>query len=178
MEELRFAARRHRPEVVIAAANVGFFVTRLMLLCGQFNYGRRGILDRTHRRLFTFSSLTKLLEQSGYKVIEARGVPAPFPLAVKSPWLSRLLLRANQWLLKVARDWFSYQIFVRAPGAPQRASSPGADHRKQRGVARPVRRALLTRDPGPRLEREKIIDRHKDGLKGNLAGDSRARPAS
>ena len=89
-----------------------------MLLFGQFNYGRRGILDRSHRRLFTFSSLGKLLEQSGYKVIETRGVPAPFPLAVKTPWLSRLLLRANQWLLKVARDWFSYQIFVRAQALP------------------------------------------------------------
>ena len=118
MEELRFAARRHRPEVVIATANVGFFVTRLMLLFGQFNYGRRGILDRSHRRLFTFASLTTLLEQSGYKVIETRGVPAPFPLAVKTPWLNRLLLRANEWLLKFARNWFSYQIFVRAQAMP------------------------------------------------------------
>ena len=104
--------------MVIATANVGFFVTRLMLLCGQFNYGRRGILDRTHRRLFTFSSLTKLLEQSGYKVIETRGVPAPFPLAVKTPWLSRFLLRCNQFLLRFARNWFSYQIFVRAQALP------------------------------------------------------------
>ena len=118
MEELRFAARRHRPEVVIATANVGFFVTRLMLFFGQFNYGRRGILDRTHRRLFTFSSLTKLLEQSGYKVLETRGVPAPFPLAVKTAWLSRLLLRCNEVLLKFARNWFSYQIFVRAQATP------------------------------------------------------------
>ncbi len=118
MEELRFAARRHRPEVVIATANVGFFVTRLMLLFGQFNYGRRGILDRSHRRLFTFSSLTKLLEQSGYQVIETRGVPAPFPLAVKTPWLNRFLLRVNEFLLKFARNWFSYQIFVRAQALP------------------------------------------------------------
>ena len=118
MEELRFAARRHRPEVVIAAANVGFFVTRLMLFFGQFNYGRRGILDRTHRRLFTFASLTTLLEQSGYRVIETRGVPAPFPLAIKTPWLNRLLLRVNEALLRLSRSWFSYQIFVRAQALP------------------------------------------------------------
>ena len=85
MEELRFAARRHRPEVVLTTANVGFFVTRLMLFFGQFNYGRRGILDRTHRRLFTFGSLRTMLEQSGYKVIETRGVPAPFPASGEKP---------------------------------------------------------------------------------------------
>ncbi len=118
MEELRFAARRHRPEVVLTTANVGFFVTRLMLFFGQFNYGRRGILDRTHRRLFTFGSLQTMLEQSGYKMIETRGVPAPFPLAVKQGGLSRFLLRCNEALLRVSRGWFSYQIFVRAQALP------------------------------------------------------------
>ena len=118
MEELRFAARRHRPEVVLTTANVGFFVTRLMLFFGQFNYGRRGILDRTHRRLFTFGSLRTMLEQSGYQIIETRGVPAPFPLAIKSPSLGRLLLWCNEVLLRVSRTWFSYQIFVRAQASP------------------------------------------------------------
>ena len=118
LEEMRFAARRHRPEVVITAANVGFIVTRLMLLFGQFNYGRRGILDRTHRRLFTFGSLGKLLEQAGYRIIETRGVPAPFPLAVRSGWLNRWLLWCNQALIRVSRGLFSYQIFIRAQATP------------------------------------------------------------
>ena len=118
MEELRFAARRHRPEVVITTANVGFFVTRLMLLCGHFNYGKRGILDRTHRRLFTFRTLSTLLIQSGYRIIETRGVPAPFPLAVKTGWLSRWLLRVNTALLRTFRGLFSYQIFIRAQALP------------------------------------------------------------
>ena len=100
------------------AANVGFVVTRLMLLFGQLNYGRRGVLDRTHRRLFTFGSLGKLLEQSGYRIIETRGVPAPFPLAVKSGWLNRWLLRCNQALIRLSRGLFSYQIFIRAQALP------------------------------------------------------------
>ena len=118
MEELRFAARRHRPEVVITTANVGFFVTRLMMLCGHFNYGRRGILDRSHRRLFTFRTLSTLLIQSGYRIIETRGVPAPFPLAVKTGWLARALLRVNTALLRLFRGLFSYQIFIRAQALP------------------------------------------------------------
>ena len=118
LEELRFAARRHRPEIVLTTANVGFFVTRLMMLAGQFNYGRRGILDRTHRRLFTFGSVRTLLEQSGYCIIETRGVPAPFPLAVEAGWLGRALLWINGALLRVCRGLFSYQIFVRAQALP------------------------------------------------------------
>ena len=38
-----------------STANIGFLVNRLMLLIGQFNYGKRGILDLTHTRLFTFA---------------------------------------------------------------------------------------------------------------------------
>ncbi|MEO6325029.1 MAG: glycosyltransferase, partial [Thermoanaerobaculia bacterium] len=39
--------------LVLTTPNVAFAVQRLMLLFGQFNYGKAGILDRTHARLFT-----------------------------------------------------------------------------------------------------------------------------
>ena len=118
MDELRFAAACKRPEVIITTANIGFIVTRLMLLFGQFNYGRKGILDATHTRLFTFRSLDALLEQSGYKVLEVRGIPAPFPKAIGHNFVSRLLLRANQLLIGWSKGLFSYQIFVRAEAKP------------------------------------------------------------
>ena len=41
-----------------------------MLLIGQFNYGKRGILDLTHARLFTFESFRRLFEQGGFRVVE------------------------------------------------------------------------------------------------------------
>lgn len=118
MEELRFAARCRRPEVVLTTANIGFFVTRLMLLSGQFNYGKVGILDRTHTRLFTFRSLRALLEQSGYKVLEVRGVPAPFPKALGNHAFSRLLLALNTLAIRWSRGLFAYQIYVRAQALP------------------------------------------------------------
>ena len=76
--------------------NVGFLVTRLMLLLGQFNYGKRGILDMTHTRLFTFTSLRRLLEQSGFRIVVTKGVPGPFPLAMGGSPLSRMLVRHQQ----------------------------------------------------------------------------------
>jgi glycosyltransferase involved in cell wall biosynthesis len=118
MDELRFAAARKRPEIVITTANIGFFVTRLMLLFGQFNYGRKGILDATHTRLFTFRSLKALLEQSGYNILEVRGIPAPFPKAIGNNVISRFFLRCNQALIGLSRGFFSYQIFVRAVAKP------------------------------------------------------------
>ena len=118
MDELRFAAVCRRPEVIITTANIGFFVTRLMLLLGQFNYGRKGILDATHTRLFTFRSLRELLDQAGYKVLEVRGIPAPFPKAIGNNFFSRLLVRTNEMLIRLSKGLFAYQIFVRAEAKP------------------------------------------------------------
>ncbi len=118
MEELRFATGRKRPELILTTANIGFFLTRLLLFCGQFNYGKKGILDATHTRLFTFRSLRELLKQSDYQIIETRGIPAPFPKALGDHWFSRLLVRLNGALIRLNRSLFSYQIFIRAQARP------------------------------------------------------------
>ena len=118
MDELRRKSSGHRPEVIITAANVAFFVTRMMLALGQFNYSRKGILGIGHRRLFTFRSLKALLEQAGYAVVETRGVPAPFPLAMGNNVWARALVKINQALLKISRSFFAYQICIRARALP------------------------------------------------------------
>jgi glycosyltransferase involved in cell wall biosynthesis len=118
MDDLRHRTAGTRPEVIVTAANIAFFVTRIMLALGQFNYSRKGILGLGHRRLFTFRSLRALLEQAGYEVLEARGVPAPYPLALGKNCRSRALLTLNQWLIKLSKGLFAYQICVRARALP------------------------------------------------------------
>lgn len=118
MENLREATGRKRPEIILTTGNIGFFVTRFMLLIGQFNHGRKGILDRTHTRLYTFSTFRQLLEGSGYTVDEMRGIPAPFPAALGLNWLSRTLLAINAALIRLWPGLFSYQIFLRATVTP------------------------------------------------------------
>jgi hypothetical protein len=83
-----------------------------MLLFGQFNYGKRGILDMTHTRLFTFTTVRRLFEQGGFRIIETRGVPGPFPLALGDGWLGRMLVRLNKLLIRISRGLFSYQIYM------------------------------------------------------------------
>ena len=98
--------------IIASTGNVGFIVTRLMLLCGQLNYGKRGILDLTHTRLFTFRTFRRLFEQAGFDVLEVHGIPAPFPLALGDGVISRFLLATSALLIRVRRSLFSYQMLL------------------------------------------------------------------
>jgi glycosyltransferase involved in cell wall biosynthesis len=98
--------------VIASTGNVAFFVTRLTLLAGAFRYGRRGILDLTHTRLFTFATFRQLFQEAGYAIEEVQGIPAPYPLALGDNALSRFLLWINRLLIKVSKSLFSYQIFM------------------------------------------------------------------
>jgi glycosyltransferase involved in cell wall biosynthesis len=118
MDELRFATGCKRPEIILTTANIGFFATRFMLTLGQLKYGKKGILDVTHTRLFTFRSIGELLAQSGYKILEVRGIPAPFPRALGQTFLSRFLLNLNVALIRLSKGLFAYQIFIRAEARP------------------------------------------------------------
>lgn len=120
LDHLRRAARdlQRRPTFVVTSGNVAFLVVRLQALLGNFNYGKRGILDLTHTRLYTFASLRQLFEQCGYRVARAAGIPAPFPKALGSGRLSRALVRLNELLIRLSRGLFAYQIFLVATPTP------------------------------------------------------------
>jgi glycosyltransferase involved in cell wall biosynthesis len=105
-------------ELILSTANIGFIIIRLMLLLGQFNYGKRGILDVTHTRLFTFSSLARTLRQAGFDIHEVQAVPAPFPLALGPNLLSAALLKSNALLNRLAPGLFAYQMIVRVKARP------------------------------------------------------------
>jgi 2-polyprenyl-3-methyl-5-hydroxy-6-metoxy-1,4-benzoquinol methylase len=109
----------HGPRtLVLTTPNVAFVAQRLMLLFGQFNYGNAGILDRTHTRLFTFRSLRRLLLDSGFRLREVRGVPAPWPKVLGNGAPGRAAIRVNELLIRLSRTLFSYQIFVVADCTP------------------------------------------------------------
>ena len=58
------------------------------------------------------------LLQAGFDVVETRGVPAPFPLAIGDNFVSRALLAANRLAIHVFRGLFAYQIFMRVRAQP------------------------------------------------------------
>jgi glycosyltransferase involved in cell wall biosynthesis len=116
LDQLRHAARSldRRPAFVVTTGNVVFLPVRLQSLLGNFNYGKRGILDLTHTRLYTFKTITHLFEQCGFAVEEIRGIPAPFPEALGNGALARFLVRVNAALIRLSKGMFAYQIFLRA----------------------------------------------------------------
>ena len=111
LEDLKNKLRNSiRPQIIITTPNIAFFIIRLMLLFGQFNYGKRGILDKTHTRLFTFSTLKRLITQSDFMLVSSKGIPAPYPLAIGNNFFSKSLTNLNIFLIKISKSLFSYQI--------------------------------------------------------------------
>lgn len=114
MGDLRRKMARRGSEVIITASNAGSLVTRVMNTLDQSTHSRNEALATRRRRVFTFKSLSALLERAGYEILEARGIPAPFPSAVGDNRRGRALVKLNRLLLRVSKELFSYQICVRA----------------------------------------------------------------
>ena len=100
-------------QLFIGTPNVAFLPLRLMLLVGWFNYSRRGILDLTHRRLFTSGAFQRLLCDAGFRVEHIRGFGPPLAdLPQGNHWLLRWL---DRMCARLARWWpglFAYQILA------------------------------------------------------------------
>lgn len=112
-EILKKIRRRYcwkEPQIILTTGNVAFLPIRLGLLLGQFNYGKRGILDLDHTRLFTFYSLRRTLIQGGFEILEERGIPAPIYLALGDTPFADFLMGINRFLIKISKNLFSYQI--------------------------------------------------------------------
>jgi glycosyltransferase involved in cell wall biosynthesis len=109
----------YRPKtVILTTANVAFLVQRMMLLAGQFNYGRAGILDRGHTRLLTFRSMRQMLDDVGFRIKKIRGVPAPFPKVFGDGLTGRALVKLNEALIRVSPTVFAYQMYIEAETTP------------------------------------------------------------
>ena len=138
MNKLRRKMARRGSEVIIAASNVSSVATRLMIRLGDFKYAKDNV---ARPRSVTFKSLRMLLEQTGYEVVETRGLPAPFPLALGDNRWSRALVTLNQLLLKVSKHFFSHKICIRA--RPLRKARPLAEQTMSESV--PLHPQVLSR---------------------------------
>ena len=98
----------------------------MMLLFGQFNYGKKGILDRTHTRLFTVRSFCRTIEGEGFRVRAVRGFGPPIEDMVGDAWPWRALDRVANWLARLWPSMFSYQFLVEADVGPSVVVQPGA----------------------------------------------------
>jgi len=96
----------------ISTANVCYFPVRLSLLLGQFNYGKKGILDRTHKRLFSVSSFRRLIRQYGFQIEFIRGFPPPLTDLISSGKFMKILEKIHAWLSLLLPNLFAYNFLV------------------------------------------------------------------
>jgi O-antigen biosynthesis protein len=79
-EEILLLCRSHlntNGSIVASVPNVAHLAIRSMLLEGRWDYTELGILDRTHLRFFTRSSLIQLFSESAYQVVRVHAVKLP-----------------------------------------------------------------------------------------------------
>ncbi|HEX5270078.1 MAG TPA: bifunctional glycosyltransferase/class I SAM-dependent methyltransferase [Gemmataceae bacterium] len=111
-------ARRHlRPggRLLASTGNVAHAFIRLSLLAGLFTYTERGILDRTHCRLFTLATFRRLFRECGFRVLRRRVTPIPFENIFHGRGLlARLCCAANMALAAVWGSLFAYQTVLEA----------------------------------------------------------------
>ena len=100
--------------LIASTGNVGFALVRAMLALGQFNYGKKGILDLTHQRLFTVRSFCRTLEGEGFRVESVRGFGPPVRDMVGASWPLRMIDRVAGGLARIWPSLFGYQFLVEA----------------------------------------------------------------
>jgi 2-polyprenyl-3-methyl-5-hydroxy-6-metoxy-1,4-benzoquinol methylase len=102
---------RKSPSVILSTPNIAFAAIRLNLLIGRFSYAERGILDITHKRLFTKRALLRTLRDCGYRVEKFIPVPVPFEVVMPN-YTGKFLGRIANAMAQVWPSMFAFQSLV------------------------------------------------------------------
>lgn len=84
-------------EIIITTPNFLSAINRTKLLLGKFEYVKQGLLDESHIRFFTFSSLRNILSESGFQIIKEDNI---------------FVTDKVKWLLRFFPGLFVYQFVV------------------------------------------------------------------
>jgi 2-polyprenyl-3-methyl-5-hydroxy-6-metoxy-1,4-benzoquinol methylase len=110
--------------LVVCLPNVAHGAVRLALLQGHFDYRPWGLLDRTHLRFFTMTSLSSMFEEAGYVISDLQRIRRGFfdteipidPATVPGVVL-RLLCRDPE----TATYQFVLRVYPQGPAGPTHA---------------------------------------------------------
>jgi 2-polyprenyl-3-methyl-5-hydroxy-6-metoxy-1,4-benzoquinol methylase len=100
--------------IILSVPNMAHFSVRLSLLGGRFDYAERGILDKTHLKFFTKSSIENLLDETGYIIVERDITPLPMLeiLGVKRNRMLDCVESLNYHLSRIWKTLFAYQFII------------------------------------------------------------------
>ena len=141
---------------VLSTGNVALWTMRLSLLTGRFNYGRRGILDETHVRLYTLTTFLELIRNAGLRPVKVQATPIPFELLFPRravSWWVRGLTQFYAFLADMWKRMFAFQFVVEAE--PAFEAKPA--------VITVSSRVPQAAEPSPRPEAAPEPARHTEG---------------
>ena len=119
-QQLLRGSRRYLEEggrLIVSTPNIALWFYRLSLLLGRFEYGPRGVLDRTHLHLYTRSTFRREIEAAGFRIVGERVTSLPFEVVFASTGRSRLIRGFASGYHLLARFWpelFAYQFILEA----------------------------------------------------------------
>ena len=103
-------ALKRKGILVVSLPNVANIYVRLNLLIGRFPYHTKGILDRTHLHFYTRTTARKMIERSGWDIIDQS--VTPIPLAMVFAFLQgrfRWVLNSLYGATKIFSGLLAYQ---------------------------------------------------------------------
>lgn len=97
--------------VIVSTGNIALWLYRILLLMGNFPYGKRGVLDETHMHLYTLSTLSQLMRRVGFRIMRRKATPIPFELVLNNR-LGMILTYLYYGLVKIWKRLFAYQFIL------------------------------------------------------------------
>lgn len=100
--------------LIVALPNILYWKQRWEFFRGRFRYADSGIIDSDHFRFFDWETAHKLLEQSGYKIIESI-TEGNFPLPVIRKFLPLVICsQLDRFAVKYFPGFFGFQFILTA----------------------------------------------------------------
>lgn len=99
-------------KVVLSVGNIGFILTRILLLLGRFSYTKRGIINFGHFHFFTLRSLKNLFQQNNFEFEKVAGIPIQYRRIFSSKALVDLFSGIHNLLIAIRPSVFAYQFLI------------------------------------------------------------------
>ena len=100
-------------QLILSVPNFGHWYPRFRVAFGLFGYDRRGVLDNTHLRFFTRSTLRRSVRRAGFDILQEASTGLPLGSIGATGGVGVLLRKFDSALVRARPTVFGYQSVFR-----------------------------------------------------------------